>query len=212
MSTILYYSNYCKSSSKVLQILSKYDMGNQVHFICIDGRINKNGNMYAILPNGQEMLIPKNITAVPSILILNQQYKVISGVDDIVNFFQRGIDQQVNKATKNNTVPIATQCDDGYSAFGGFGGIVSDYFSFLDQDDNEMSAKGNGGLRQMHNYATPNENVIYTPGLGTNNNNNSSSTETNKNKIKDDDTSSLLDQYKQERARDEQLYAPKMNY
>jgi hypothetical protein len=214
MSTILYYSNYCKSSSKVLQLLSKYDMSNQIHFVCIDGRVTKNGNNYAVLPNGQEMLIPKNITAVPALLILNQQYKVVYGVNDIINFFQKGIEQQVKQATKNNNIPVSTSADDGYSAFGGFGGvIVSDHFSFLDQDDNELSAQGNGGLRQMHNYARPNENIIYTPGLRTNsnnNNNNNNSTETNENKIRGGDTSSLLDKYKQERDRDLQMYAPKM--
>jgi hypothetical protein len=206
MSTILYYSNYCKSSSKVLQILSKYDLSNSVHFICIDGRVNKNGNMYAILPNGQEMLIPKNVSAVPSLLILNQQYNVISGVDNIINFFQRGIEQKVKHATQNNNVPISTSADDGYSAFGGFGsGIVSDHFSFLDQDDNELSAKGNGGLRQLHNYARPDDTLIYSSNI----NNSDFSTG---NKIKDGDTSSLLDKYKQERDRDFQTYAPKMGY
>ena len=212
MSTILYYSNYCKSSSKVLQILSKFDLSDRVHFVCIDGRVNKNGNMYAILPNSQEMLIPKNISAVPSLLILNQQYNVISGVEDIINFFQSGIEKQVKHATQNNTVPISTSGDDGYSAFGGFGGgIVSDCFSFLDQDDNEMSAKGNGGLRQMHNYATPNDEFT---GLGKNTNTTTktNTTETTGNKIKDGDTSSLLDRYKQERDRDLQMFAPKMGY
>ena len=211
MSTILYYSNYCKSSSKVLQLLSKYDMSNQIHFICIDGRVTKNGNNYAVLPNGQEMLIPKNITAVPALLILNQQYNVIYGVNDIINFFQRGIEQQVKHATQNNNIPVSTSVDDGYSAFGGFGGgIVSDHFSFLDQDDSELSAQGNGGLRQMHNYARPNDNIIYTPGLGTKKNSNIKTTETSGNKIRDDDTSSLLDRYKQERDRDLQMYSPKI--
>lgn len=211
MSTILYYSNYCKSSNKVLQLLSKYDMSNQIHFICIDGRVTKNGNNYAVLPNGQEMLIPKNITAVPALLILNQQYNVIYGVNDIINFFQRGIEQQVKHATQNNNIPVSTSVDDGYSAFGGFGGgIVSDHFSFLDQDDSELSAQGNGGLRQMHNYARPNDNIIYTPGLGTKTNSNIKTTETSGNKIRDDDTSSLLDRYKQERDRDLQMYSPKI--
>ena len=44
---------------------------------------------------------------------------------------------------------------DGFGSFGGFGGgIVSDNFSFLDQSDSELSTKGGGGLRQMHNYVT----------------------------------------------------------
>ena len=202
MSSVLYYSNYCKSSNKVLQLLSKYDMKNQVHFVCIDGRINKNGNMYAILQNGQEMLIPKNISAVPSLIVLNQQYNVISGVDNIMNFFQRNIEKQINVSTKNNTVPISTHTNDEFSAFGGFGGgIVSDHFSFLDQD---VSTKGDGGTRQMHYYATVNDNAITQ-------NVNATSYETSGNKIKDGDTS-LLDKYKQERDADLRMYAPPQKY
>lgn len=205
MSTVLYYSNYCKSSNKVLQLLSKYDIKN-LHFVCIDGRINKNGNTYAILPNGQEMLIPKNITAVPSLMILNQQYNVISGVDEIMNFFQRNIDRQINNATKNNTVPINTPSNNGYLEFSGFGGgIVSDHFSFLDQDDTELSTKGNGGMRQMHNYATINEDII-SKNVANN------TQESSGNKIKDGDTSSLLDRYKQEREKDLKMYQPKPSY
>jgi hypothetical protein len=35
---------------------------------------------------------------------------------------------------------------------GGFSNIVSDQYSFLDQGPEDLEAKGNGGLRQMHNY------------------------------------------------------------
>jgi hypothetical protein len=34
----------------------------------------------------------------------------------------------------------------------GGGNIVSDQYSFLDQEPEELEAKGNGGMRQMHNY------------------------------------------------------------
>ena len=34
---------------------------------------------------------------------------------------------------------------------------VSDQFSFLDQSVDELSTKGNGGLRQIHNFVTINE-------------------------------------------------------
>ena len=35
---------------------------------------------------------------------------------------------------------------------GSFGDIVSDQYSFLDQAPEDLEAKGNGGMRQMHNY------------------------------------------------------------
>ena len=34
------------------------------------------------------------------------------------------------------------------------GTSMSDNYSYLDQSNEEMSAKGNGGLRQMHNFVT----------------------------------------------------------
>jgi hypothetical protein len=62
------------------------------------------------------------------------------------------------QATKNNMEPVTFQ--DGFSSFGGFsGGIASDNFSFLDQSDSDLSVKGDGGLRQMHNYVTLNDSM-----------------------------------------------------
>lgn len=209
MSTILYYSNYCKSSSKALQILSKYDMSNKVHFICIDGRINKNGETYAVLQNGQEILIPKNITAVPALLLLNQQYLVIYGVSEIINYFQKGMDQEIRESTKNNMVPMSKgqSQDRDYDGFGGFftsSGVVSDNFSFLDQDEVELTAKGNGGLRQMHHYAKPDDDILFGG--------NDSNSTTSGNRIKDDDASSLVNRYKEERDKDMQMYMPKREF
>ena len=53
---------------------------------------------------------------------------------------------------------------DGFGPFGGFssGGIVSDNYSFLDQSDTDLSVKGNGGLRQIHNYVTLNDSMNLT--------------------------------------------------
>ena len=46
---------------------------------------------------------------------------------------------------------------DGFS-FNGFGSnIVSDNFSFLDQNDTDLSVKGDGGMRQMHSYVSLND-------------------------------------------------------
>ena len=45
-----------------------------------------------------------------------------------------------------------------FGSGGGFGDIVSDQYSFLDMDSDSLSAKGNGGMRQMHNYVDLNSN------------------------------------------------------
>ena len=51
----------------------------------------------------------------------------------------------------------------GGGGVGGFG-VASDTFSYLDQTAEQMSAKGEGGLRQQHHYARlGQEDNIQTP-------------------------------------------------
>ena len=158
MSTILYYSNFCEPSKKLLQSVTKTQNTNNIHFICIDKRVkDPNGKIFIVLQNGQQILMPENVTRVPALLLLNQNYKVIYG-NDIYNYLKPQVTQQIQQATKNNMEPINFQ--DGFKSFGGFsGGIVSDNYSFLDQSDSELSVKGDGGLRQIHNYVTLNESM-----------------------------------------------------
>jgi hypothetical protein len=158
MSCILYYSNFCEPSKKLLQTVTKTQNSNDIHFICIDKRVkDSNGKVFIVLQNGQKIIMPENVTRVPALLLLNQNYKVIYG-DDIYAHLRPQTQQQVKQATKNNMEPVTFQ--DGFGSFGGFGGgIVSDNFSFLDQDDSELSVKGNGGLRQMHNYVSLNDSM-----------------------------------------------------
>lgn len=156
MSSILYYSNFCEPSKKLLQAVTKTQNAKDIHFICIDKRVkDNNGKIYIILQNDQKIIMPENVTRVPALLLLNQNYKVIYG-DDIYQYLRPQQQQQIKQATKNNMEPVTFQ--DGFSAFGGFGGgIVSDNYSFLDQSDTDLSVKGSGGLRQMHNYVSLNE-------------------------------------------------------
>ena len=52
MSCILYYSNFCEPSKKLLQTVSKTEMAKDIHFICIDKRVKENDKMFIILQNG----------------------------------------------------------------------------------------------------------------------------------------------------------------
>lgn len=156
MSCILYYSNFCEPSKKLLQIVSKTQNVNNIHFVCIDKRIkDNNGKVFIILQNEQKLLMPESVTRVPALLLLKENYKVIYG-DDIYRYLKPQVTQQIQQATKNNMEPVNFQ--DGFGGFSS-GGIVSDMFSFLDQSDNELSVKGDGGLRQIHNYVTLSESM-----------------------------------------------------
>jgi hypothetical protein len=165
MSSILYYSNFCEHSKKLLQVLSKTQVSKDIHFMCIDKRVKeKDGKIYIILENGQKMVMPENVSKVPALLLLNQNYNVLYG-DNIYDHLKPRQESVTRQATANNMEPMAFSLG-GMGGGGGsaFGGVVSDNFSFLDQGAEDLTAKGNGGLRQMHNYfALSESDKIDTP-------------------------------------------------
>lgn len=119
--------------------------------MCIDKRQRQsNGSTHVVLPNGSEVLLPPNVTRVPALLLLNKSNHVLFG-DDIMNYLRPQEVQLNDQATFGNGEPMAFMFGGGGSGWG----VVSDNYSFLDQDPDSMLTQGDGGMRQMHNYATP---------------------------------------------------------
>ena len=147
MSSILYYSNFCEHSKKLLQTFSKTSVSKDIHFICIDKRVkDNNGKVNIVLESGQKIIMPENVTKVPALLLLNNNYQVLYG-DNIYNHFKTQQEVVTRQATSNNMEPMAFSLGGG----GGFG-IASDQYSFLDMDSEQLNTKGDGGLRQLHQY------------------------------------------------------------
>ena len=156
MSCILYYSNFCQHSKKLLKELSQSTVKDEIHFISIDNREKaSDGQTIINLEKNQKVILPTSVTRVPALLLINRNYEVLFG-DDIQKHLQPK-QQQVNKvATQSQGEPMAF-------ALGG-GSVVSDNYSFLDMTSEDLSAKGEGGTRQMHSYASLNFNEkIDTP-------------------------------------------------
>lgn len=151
MSSVLYYSNFCNYSKTTIQQLNKIGVGKDVHFICIDKRVKQGNDVYIVLENGQKMIMPQIINRVPALLLLNNNYKILYG-EHILENFKQSNDLNIKTATNNNLEPSAFSL--GNSGFG----IVSDNYSFLDMNPDDLSAKGNGGIRQMHSYVDLNFN------------------------------------------------------
>lgn len=158
MGKIIYYSNYCENSKKVINKIAKTELVKSIHFICIDKRNIKNNKTYIILESNQEVLLPETITRVPALLLLNEDFKVYFG-QDILEYLKPIEKISNNKATLYQGEP------ENYNLNNQFGyGVVSDNYSFLDQTSQELSAKGGGGMRQIHNYATlDHKDSINTP-------------------------------------------------
>ena len=162
---ILYYSNYCSSCRSILPTLSQSQVQNDIHFICIDNRIKKpNNEIYIILSNQKEIILPETILKVPALMLLNRGSQIIFG-SDILKFLQpvKSISNNINSDIIVEPESFSLHDVTKY-------GVSSDVYSFLDQSSESLSTKGDGGLRQLRNNVkldhvdtieTPPEN--YTP-------------------------------------------------
>ena len=144
---ILFYSNYCQNCSSILPVISQSQVKSDIHFICIDNRIKKpDGSTYIILQNQKEIIMPPTISKVPALMLLNRGNQTIYG-GDILQHLQ---------PTKTTTAQKLENAEPDAFWFGDVNnsGVMSDNFSFLDQSVESLSAKGNGGLRQLRNNVT----------------------------------------------------------
>ena len=162
MSCVLYYSNYCEKCKNILRTVGKGELKNDIHFICIDKRFRdeKTGGIYVILENQQKIVLPPQIQKVPALLLLREGNQVLFG-NEIISKLQPKNDYINAKASGFNGEPMAFSL--GNDNTGGFG-VASDNYSYWDQGSDELLAKGNGGSRQMYNYAAVDFNSkIETP-------------------------------------------------
>lgn len=142
--SIIYYSNFCDPSKKLLQKVAKTKLSQEIHFICIDRRQrDSKGNTILFLENEQVML-PSQVTKVPALYKMETK-QVLFG-DDIYAFLLPKEIEINQVATGGNGDP------DPFSIFGM--SRLSDSFSYWDQSADEMSAKGSGGMRQLKRFAT----------------------------------------------------------
>ena len=118
-----------------------------MHFLCVDNRVKgNNGATYIKLQDGQQVILPPTVTRVPALLLLNRGHHVLFG-EEIMQHIQPSVDVMKQNAVKQTGEPMA------FSLGGGSFGVASDSYSFLDMSSDDLSAKGNGGMRQQHMYA-----------------------------------------------------------
>ncbi len=111
---------------------------------------NGSGAWHIVTESGEKVLLPPQVNRVPALLLLNKGHMVLYG-EQILQHFQPKNVALNNEATNFNGEPNSFSL--GRESMGGFG-VASDNYSFLDQSADELSAKGNGGMRQLYNYAT----------------------------------------------------------
>ena len=105
MSSIIYYSNFCEKSKKLLQVLAKSPCSKEIHFLCIDKREKSpDGTTHLILENGDKILLPPQVNRVPALLLLNRGNQILYG-DQILQYLTPVENEMKQVATNNNGEP-----------------------------------------------------------------------------------------------------------
>ena len=164
---LLFFSSLCNYSKELIEIMKKNDFIEKVDLICIDQRFIKDNITYISLVNNQIMPLPPMINSVPTLCIL-PNYEILKGPKQIQNYFKPITENITEERNQINLEPNPFSLEN--ETIGSFG-VSSDNFSFWDTNNDELSASGNGGERQMYNYSSINNksSEIYTPQEETNN-------------------------------------------
>jgi hypothetical protein len=134
-------------------------MNDKFIYISIDKRFVKNNVTYIMNPNGSSFALPPMINRVP-VLLLKPNHEILSG-NQILEYIKPQVKNIKEEKTMlhNEPNPFSLNMDNGNVY-----GVKSDNFSFLDSTPDELAAQGTGGVRQMYNYSTlDQESNIETP-------------------------------------------------
>jgi hypothetical protein len=142
---ILYYSNYCKHSKEVLGFVVKHDFVKSLNCICVDKRKidHQSGQIQITLENGTSVLMPPNVHSVPTLMLVKENYRVISG-KAILDFFRPDVSDANDMATQGNGEPMSFSLGSKY--------VMSESYTSYSASTEELSAKGSGGGRNLHHY------------------------------------------------------------
>ena len=161
MSRVLYYSNYCSHCKNILLKLSNTEIKSNIHFLNIDKRFKIEDKVYIILENGDKILLPKEVTKVPALMLLYRKNEIIYGEEIHKHFDLLLENEKIKTMGDPRTAQTEPQC---FSMDDAHGFVKSDVYSYLDLSAEELGAKGSGGTRNMYNYSGINDNnKIYTP-------------------------------------------------
>jgi len=180
MSYVLYFSNYCNNSKNIMnKVIKDYNNPSDIHWACIDNRSKEGNNTYILLKNGTKLLMPDIINRVPALLSLID-YKIYYG-NDIMSICQHLYNKTKdykthssssqpsshspsfvntnNNISQNNQQFIKNDEPEAYSlgnSINSNNNVLSDQYSAWTLDSDQLMAKGDGGVLQMHNYVNVN--------------------------------------------------------
>jgi hypothetical protein len=146
---ILYYSNYCVHSKKIIAYLVKENLTNDLNCVCIDKRQRDafTNQTYIFMEDGKRIMLPPNVHSVPALLLVQQNYRVVLG-DEILPILHPLVKKHRDAAVAHSGgEPMAFSIGSNNSA-----NVVSEKYTSYNLTPEELSAKGTGNNRQMANY------------------------------------------------------------
>jgi len=137
--------------------LVKNNLATKLNFLCIDQRKRdvNNNNVYIVLEDGRQVIMPPNVHSVPALLLIKENYRVILG-EDIIKRYQGSVQSQTHAATQFQGEPMGVSLMASNQGMN----IVSEPYTYYNLTAEELSAKGTGGRRQMYNYVPADLEVI----------------------------------------------------
>lgn len=149
--SILYYSNFCDPSKRLLQKLAKTSLKNKIHFICIDRRIKDAQGQIWIEIENEKVILPPCVTRVPCLYNMASRQPLF---EDQIYTSLAPQEQRINAAAVQGGEPECFSLNN----------TLSDAYSFWDQDASDLSTSGNGGMRQLRNCVPVDHEIkIQTP-------------------------------------------------
>lgn len=152
---ILYYSNYCKFSKKLISLFSRNKtIKESISFICIDNRTidEKTNQVFIVLENGSKIVKPPNLHSVPALLLIKEKYNILYG-DEIIDKLRPIIISETQEAEQHNGEPLSFQFNNNNT-------VVSEKYTYYNLSSEELSAKGVGSRRNLQNYVSVNQDII----------------------------------------------------
>jgi len=148
---ILYYSNHCPHSQKVVHYISRAGLIEKINAICIDRRKvdQQSGQIYVQLENGKNVMLPPNIHSVPALLVVKNNYRALFG-KEIINYFEPTVKEATAVAQNNNGEPVGTALVPSSAGVS----IMSEQYTLYDLSPDDLSAKSQSTKRPMYNYVS----------------------------------------------------------
>lgn len=148
---VLYYSNDCPNSQKVIKYIAKNSLIDKINAICIDKRtVDKiTGEIYVRLENGKLVMLPPNIHSVPALLMVKNNYSSIFG-QDIINYFEPLVKEKTEEAYQYNGEPLGVSLAPSSAGVS----IMSEQYTMYDLSPDDLSAKSRSEKRPMYNYVS----------------------------------------------------------